>query len=156
MNMQVAIGKNITLEVDFANMPQASLDHIMYIGARNILMDSHASITATDYPDEAERMAAATAMAEKKLAALMRGEVRAASSRVVADPVQAEAMRMAHAIVAAKLRADGKKVKDYEPKALREAAAKLVTPELLKKAARHVTEAKAIESASANLADLGL
>jgi hypothetical protein len=150
--VQVNVGKGIDREIDFDKLPQAARDHIMYIGARNVLMDSHASITADEYPDESERKAAAEAMVDKKLDALMRGEVRVQSTRE-GDPIRAEAVRMAIAAVNAKIKAAGKKPKDYEPKAIREAALKLVTPELLAKAKARVEETRGV---AGDLADLGL
>ena len=149
---QVNVGKGIERDIDFAKLPQAARDHIMYIGARNVLMDSHASITADEYPDESERRAAAEAMVDKKLDALMRGEVRVQSTRE-GDPVRAEAVRMAIAAVNAKIKAAGKKPKDYEPKAIREAALKLITPELLAKAKARVEETRGV---AGSLSDLGL
>lgn len=149
----VNVGKSINIEVDFATMPQTALDHILYIGARNILMDSHASITADEFPNADERQAAAGAMVQKKLDALMRGEVRVQSTRE-GDPVRAEALRMATDIVKAKIKKAGRKVADYEAKAIREAAAKLITPELLAQAKARVAETQAIDTG--DLADLGL
>lgn len=148
----INVGKGLEIEVDFQSMPQTALDHILYIGARNVLMDSHASITAQEYPNADEREAAAMAMVEKKLAALMRGEVRSTSTRE-GDPVRAEALRMANEALKAKIKAAGKKVGEYDAKALREAAAKLITPELLAKAKARVDEAK---GADVDLSDLGL
>lgn len=150
---QVNVGKGIEKNIDFAALPQAARDHIMYIGARNVLMDSHASITAEEYPDETERRAAAEAMVDKKLDALMRGEVRVQSTRE-GDPVRAEAVRMAIAAVHAKIKSAGKKPKDFEASAVREAALKLITPELLAKAKARVEDTKTVDTGS--LADLGL
>lgn len=148
----VNVGKSIEIDIDFTTMPQAAIDHILYIGARNILMDSHASITADEYPDADLRQEAAAAMVQKKLDALMRGEVRVQSTRE-GDPVRAEAKAMAKAILTAKIKAAGKKVKDYEANAINEAIAKLITPELMAKAKARVDEAK---GAAGDLSDLGL
>jgi hypothetical protein len=153
MSTTVNVGKSINVEIDFTAMPQAALDHILYIGARNILMDSHASITADEYPNADERQAAASSMVQKKLDALMRGEVRVQSTRE-GDPVRAEALRMATDIVKTKIRKAGKKVADYEAKAIREAAAKIITPELLAQAKARVAETQSIDTG--DLADLGL
>lgn len=148
----VNVGKSIEIDVNFADMPQAAIDHILYIGARNILMDSHASITSNEYPDADLRQEAAAAMVQKKLDALMRGEVRVQSTRE-GDPVRAEAKAMAKAILTAKIKAAGKKVKDYEANAINEAIAKLITPELMAKAKARVDEAK---GTAGDLSDLGL
>lgn len=153
---KVNIGKGIELDVDFSTMPQNAIDHILYIGARNVLMDSHAGINAKAEPNLTpdDITAQSRAVAEKKLAALMAGEVRVQSTRE-GDPVRAEAMSMAVNIVKGKIKAAGKKVSDYEVKAIREAAAKIVTPELLDAARARVEEVKSAEIGG-DLADLGL
>lgn len=151
---KVNIGKGIEMEVDFAAMPQAALDHILYIGARNILMDSHASITRESNPADLE--AAAKAMADKKLTALMAGEVRVSGARE-GDPVRAEALRSATAVIIAALKKAGKikKTADVDSKLLREKAAELVAakPEFMAQA-RETVDAR--KSATVDLADIGL
>lgn len=149
---QVNVGKGLEIEIDFTAMPQAAIDHIMYIGARNVLMDSHASITTDEYPDADARQAAAEAMVQKKLDALMQGIVRVSTSRE-GDPVRAEAKRMATAIVTAKIKAAGKKIKDYTTDAINGAVAKLITPELLAQAKARVEQNAGL---GGDLADLGL
>ncbi len=146
--MDVNIGKGITLPVDVDTMPANALQHVIYIGLRNVLMDSHASITHESNPDDLTE--AATAMAEKKLAALMAGEVRVASTRE-GDPVKAEAIRLASAIIKTALRKKGKKLSDVDPKAIREAAVKL-----LERDATITERAKAsVEQARAASVDVG-
>jgi hypothetical protein len=136
-------------------LPEAALNHAIMIGLRNILMDSHASVTKEEYPDDAEREAAARAMVQKKLDALMSGEVRVASTRE-GDPVKAEAIRMASDIVKAALRKAGKKLSDYEPKAIREAAVKYLGTDqgadIMAKAKTRVEEQRA--AANIDLDDL--
>jgi len=151
MSTLVNIGKGIELPVDFTTMPQAALDHIMYIGARNVLMDSHASVTKESNPNDLVDVA--RAMAEKKLAALMSGEVRVQSTRE-GDPVRAEAIRMATDQIKAIIKKAGKKVADYDAKAIREKAVARVTPELLALARKRVDENRAVDVGS--LADIGL
>jgi biotin carboxyl carrier protein len=151
---KVNIGKNIEMDVDFATMPQAALDHLLYIGARNVLMDSHASITKESNPSDTE--AAARAMAEKKLAALMAGEVRVSTARE-GDPVRAEALRSATAVIVAALKKAGtiKKLADIDGKLLREKAGELIAkqPAFMEKA-RETVDAR--KSATVDLADIGL
>lgn len=151
--MQVNIGKGLELEIDAAALPQAALDHVIYIGLRNILMDSHASITKETNPDDLSD--AAEAMARKKLDALMRGEVRVSSSRE-GDPVRAEAIRMASDIIKSALRKKGMKLSDVEPKAVRETALKLIERDttIMAKAKARVDEARAV--GAVDLSDLGL
>ncbi len=123
---KVNIGKGIELEVDFSKFPPAALDH-----------------------------AQSSAVAEKKLAALLSGEVRVSSSRE-GDPVRAEAVRMATDAVKALLRKSGKKVADYTGASIREAAVTFLgkNPDLLAKAAARVADAKSIDAG--DLSDLGL
>lgn len=149
--VQVNIGKGIELDVDFSSMPQAAIDHIMYIGARNVLMDSHASITKESNPDDLAD--AAMALAQKKLDALMRGEVRVQSTRE-GDPVRVEALRMATDQIKAIIKKARRKVSDYDAKAIREKAVARITPELLATARQRVEENKSVDVES--LADLGL
>lgn len=151
---KVNIGKGIEMDVDFDSMPQAALDHILYIGARNILMDSHASITKESNPNDLE--AAAKAMADKKLTALMAGEVRVSGARE-GDPVRAEALRSATAVIVAALKKAGtiKKTADIDSKLLREKAGELIgkNPAFMAKA-RETVDAR--KSATVDLADIGL
>ena len=154
--MQVNVGKGIELSIDETALPRAALSHAIMVGLRNILMDSHASITKDEYPDDAEREAAARAMVDKKLAALMSGEVRVSTARE-GDPVRAEALRSATAVIVAALKKAGKikKSADVDAKLLREKAAELVAakPEFLAKA-RETVEAR--KNADVDLADIGL
>lgn len=152
--MLVNIGKDIELEIDYTELPTNAFEHVIRIGLRNILMDSHASITRESNPNDMQD--AARAVAEKKLAALMTGEVRVSGSRE-GDPVRAEAIRSASAVIVAALKKAGtiKKVADIDSKLLREKAVELVgkKPEFLEKA-RETIEAR--KSAQVDLADIGL
>lgn len=158
MTTTVQIGKGLSIDVDFAAMPQVARDHVLYIGARNILMDAHASITKDEYPDETVRAGAALAVAEKKLAALMSGEVRTASARESVDPVRAEAIKMARAIVTARIKTAGKKVSDFEPAAIKAACDKVIAADasIMETARKRVEENKAATPATTDLADLDL
>jgi hypothetical protein len=152
--MKVNIGKTIEMDCDFDALPQSARDHIAYIGFRNVLMDCHASITKESNPDDF--VAVATAMAQKKLAALMSGEVRVSNGRE-SDPVRAEALRSASAVIVTALKAAGtiKKIADIDAKLLREKAAELVAkkPEFMDKARETIAARK---ESTVDLADLGL
>jgi hypothetical protein len=157
--MLVNVGKGIEREIDVAKLPQTALDHAVYIGLRNVLMDSHASVTTDEYPDAAERATVAGAMVDKKLAALMSGDVRVQSTRE-GDPVRAEAIAMAIASLRPRVKAEGKHLKSEKhpdgitPAQLREAAIKTITPEMLEIARTRVAQNRAVEIGS--LADIGL
>lgn len=156
--MQIQIGKGITVDADLAKLglidegakgfASEVASHVVYIGLRNMLMDAHAGIT-TDEPDY---QAKARAVAEKKLAAMYAGEVRVAGTRE-GDPVRAEAKRLALTMIKAQVKASGRKFADLDAAKVTEAVNKLITPELLAKAAERVAEAKAMQG---DLSELGL
>jgi hypothetical protein len=114
--MDINIGKGITLPVDVNALPANAMAHVVYIGLRNILMDAHAGEKDADN---------SRAVSEKKLAALMSGEVRVTGTRE-GNPVKAEAIRIATDRIKTALRKAGKKLSDIDPKAIRDRAAQLV------------------------------
>lgn len=154
--MLVNIGKSIELDIDHTALPEVALQHVIMIGLRNVLMDSHAGVTAEKVGPDGDVAAESKAVALKKLDALMRGEVRVSGSRE-GDPVRAEAIRSASAVIVAALKKAGqiKKVADIDSKLLREKAIELVgkKPEFMEKA-REVIAAR--KSAEVDLADIGL
>lgn len=142
--MDVNIGKGITLSVDESKLPANALQHVIYIGLRNVLMDAHASITTETNPNDLADVA--KAVSEKKLAALMAGEVRVSSARE-GDPVKAEAIRIASDMVKKAIRKAGKKVSDYKTKAIRDKAVELVgkNPSITETAKKRVAELRATD-----------
>lgn len=146
---QVNIGKGIELAVDLSKLNEAVLAHVVYIGLRNILMDSHAGVTA-DKSDNVE--AESRAVAEKKLAAMYAGEVRSVGTRT-GDPVKAESIRLATDQLKTAIRKSGKKVSEVDAKTLRDAAIALVerTPAIVELARKRVAESKSVD---ADLGDL--
>jgi hypothetical protein len=98
--MQVQIGKGIELEVNTAKLPQNVLDHVIYTGLRNVLMDSHASATAKADPEG--YIVKSRELAEKKLASLYAGIARVQSvggPKAPTDPVGAVILRLARKAV---------------------------------------------------------
>lgn len=99
------------LNVDTDKLTDAVRAYIMEYGLKQMLNDSHASVTATTNPDEDERKEAKLAMAEKKLASLMAGNV--AQARFGGgDPIRTEMRKLADAELTAALKAAGKKLAD--------------------------------------------
>jgi hypothetical protein len=90
----ISIGKGIEMEVPaFTTLTDEVREHIIRVGWRNVLMDSHASMTA-EKANGGDVQALSRDMAQRKLEALMRGEIRTSTAREV-DPVKAEALRLA-------------------------------------------------------------
>jgi hypothetical protein len=147
INMLVQIGKGIELDApDFSSFSKDVQDHIVYTGLRNLLQDAHASMTA-EKANGGDVTALSREMAERKLAALVRGDLRVATTRE-GDPVKAEAMRLALNGLKKKAREEGKKIDEREIKA--RAREFLSTPspaldKLLAKAKRNVKEAADID-----------
>ncbi len=93
--MKVNVGRDITREVETERLNDEVMQHVIKIGLRNILMDSHAGV-AKDGGTEAEIKARAEAIVDKKLDALYAGEVRTTGERTrTGDPVKREAKRLA-------------------------------------------------------------
>lgn len=141
--MLVNIGKGIEMDVDVTKLPANVQEHVVYIGLRNILMDSHASVTAEKSADVG---AESLAMAEKKLVAMYAGEVRSVGTRT-GDVVKSEAIRIATGLIKAQAKKAGKSLKDVDAKALREAAVALVdrTPAITEQARANIEAAKALD-----------
>src|SRR5215510_4774786 len=98
--MLVVIGKGIELEVDVTRFNSEVHDHIVRTGVRNLLMDAHASATAKADPDNYIKRS--REMAEKKLASLYAGVVRAQTiggPKTVSDPISQVIMRLARKAV---------------------------------------------------------
>lgn len=165
--MQVNIGKGIELEVPSRTDELAAnvADHVWMIGWRNILMDAHASVTreavknGSDLSDEETLTKVrdeSRAVAEKKLAALLRGELRVVGERTrQTDPVMLEATRIAREKIVAGLRKTGNKLASYTKEQISGAVAKLIETD-----AEIMRDAKAIVAkrgkTEINLSDLGL
>jgi hypothetical protein len=98
--MLVAIGKGIELEVDVARFNSEVHEHIVRTGLRNLLMDAHASATAKVDPETYIKRS--RELAEKKLASLYAGVVRAQSfggPKAPTDPVATVILRLARKAV---------------------------------------------------------
>jgi hypothetical protein len=94
--MLVAIGKGIELDVDPARFNRDVMDHVVKIGLRNILTDSHANATAKSDPEG--YVAKSRELAEKKLASMYEGIVRTQSAggpKAPTDPVSMVILRLA-------------------------------------------------------------
>jgi hypothetical protein len=93
--MLVAIGKGIELDVDVTRFNSEVQVHILRTGLRNLLMDAHASATAKADPDNYVKRS--REMAEKKLASLYAGVVRAQSfggPKAPTDPIAMVILRL--------------------------------------------------------------
>src|SRR5262245_44711305 len=94
--MLMAIGKGIELDVDVTRFNREVHDFILRTGLRNLLMDAHASATAK--ADPANYIKRSREMAEKKLASLYAGVVRAQTiggPKTASDPISQVIMRLA-------------------------------------------------------------
>lgn len=140
--IKVAIGKGIELSVDETRLPAPVMAHVVYMGLRNILMDSHASHTKD--ADGDNFVANSVATATRKLEAMYNGEVRSVGQRE-GDPVRAEAIRICIGHVKIALRKAGRKLADIDAKVIREKAIALLekNPSIMAQAEKRVAELKA-------------
>jgi len=144
-HMLVAIGKGLEITVPaFTDFTPEVQNHIFYIGMRNLLQDAHASIT----PEKAngqDVQALSREAAERKLAALVRGELRVVGARET-DPVKAEALRIITGAI--KKKYQGQKVEEKEIRAKARDFLNTPSPALDKimlKAKKNVKEAADID-----------
>src|SRR5262245_3261167 len=101
--MLVAIGKGIEFDVDVTRFNGEVHEHLVRTGLRNLLMDAHASATAKADPDNYIKRS--REMAEKKLASLYAGVVRAqlfGGPKAPTDPVAMVIMRLARKAIASR------------------------------------------------------
>jgi hypothetical protein len=98
--LKVQIGKGLEMEVDTSRLNDEVRDHVIRTGLRNLLMDAHASATAKANPEGYVKKS--LELAEKKLASLYAGVVRAQSfggPKAPTDPVAMVILRLARKAV---------------------------------------------------------
>lgn len=107
--MLVKIGKGLEIEVDTKKLSAPVMDHVVYIGLRNILMDSHANIAK----DEQDYKAKCMAVVNKKLNSMYAGEVHSIASRDRLDAVEAQARQLALGHVQNAVKKAGKRLNSH-------------------------------------------
>jgi hypothetical protein len=95
--LQINIGKGLTVDVDTKQFNEEVFNHIIKIGLKNLLGDSHAGITAKAHPtDFVEKSREA---AQRKLQALYDGVTRTQGTgngfKAPTDPVAMVVLRLA-------------------------------------------------------------
>ena len=98
--LKVQIGKGLEMAVDTSRLNDEVRDHVIRTGLRNLLMDAHASATAKADPEGYVQKS--RELAEKKLASLYAGVVRAQSfggPKAPTDPVAMVILRLARKAV---------------------------------------------------------
>lgn len=104
--LDVTIAKTETVAVDTGKLNEAVLRYVFNYGLKQILNDAGSSGKSAE-----EKVA----MAEKKLASLYEGTIRAArGGKPGQTPLEVEVERLARAEVTAAIKASGRKVKDVE------------------------------------------
>ena len=110
----IEIGRGLSMEIDIAGLPQAALDHAIAIGLKNILQDSHAGAGKVALETNRPVLEVAKEMADKKLAALISGDVRvkrAGGGTRATDPVAKHAKAIARTKITAWEKANPTQVK---------------------------------------------
>lgn len=156
--MLVKFGKTLERQinpVDYGFPPESELSpvaqHVIYIGLRNIGMDSHANDTEDKHG--ADYIAKAGETLTAKLAALAAGDIRVAGTRE-ADPVARQMRQLAQAAAVKSLKAQhGKDFKHLKSEVLTAATNKVLAnnQESLRKIATRMVKAAAEFKVDVNL-----
>lgn len=112
--MQVMIAKTHALDVPVEEFSEEVREYVFGYGLKQVLNDAG---SAGKTPEEK------LGMAQKKLDALLRGEVRAVREGV--DEVTSEARKIAEGLIKATLRAKGRKIGDIDKETLKRKVAEL-------------------------------
>jgi len=104
--LNVKIGKGLSVDVNVDRLNETVMEHVTYMGLRNILMDSHASVKKDDVDCKSKSMA----IVQKKLEALYNGIIRIAGERASFDAVEGEARRLAMMALRAAFKKKGTKL----------------------------------------------
>lgn len=135
----VSCGNAGEYPVDITALPAASLEYIFAYGLKQVLNDARSSAAKVAEEEGLDVADVARAMVQKKLDALLSGDIRATSGRT-SDPVAREAKRLANETLKAR------KIKRDQ----------LTDEQYTKLVARFMDQAKANVAATASLiGDLG-
>lgn len=122
----IAIAKAAkSVDVDFDNLPEVSQKYFLEYGMRQALNDATASLKRSECSSQTDFNAKALAMVQKRLDGILKGELRQTTGRI-ADPLEAEVMRLAVSTISNALLSKGEKLADYTTKDLRERAVQLL------------------------------
>lgn len=141
--MEIRISKAWTsLDVDVDGLQPNVVEYVIRYGLTQILNDAHSQVTRESHPDDDARAAECLALAQKKLDAMIAGEVRTQTR--TGDAVMAEAIRMATATVKAAFRRAGIKMPDAKTLRARAEAYLAKHPELVDAARTNIETAKTL------------
>lgn len=140
--MEIRIAKaGTSLAVDVEAFAPNVLEYVVRYGLTQILNDAHSAVTVHTHPDAEARAAECMALAQKKLDAMIAGEVR---TQTRSDSIVAEAMRLAVITVKAAFKKAGLKMPDAKGLRARAEAYLEKHPELLDTARTNIETAKAL------------
>lgn len=158
MQFNIKITKAKTsIAVEFDDLPDEVKVFIVEQGLSKLLNGATAKETSATTPDETARAANSLALANKKLDALKAGQFKRTSrgDGKVAGVVMTEARRLAKNIIKAGIKKEGKRISDFEAKAITEAANAYIGehPELIETAKASIeANAKLAQSVAVNVA----
>lgn len=145
--MDIHIARTHILPVDTTKFSQAVTDYIFAYGLKQVLNDAGSS-----GKDTLQKLA----MAEKKLAALYEGTVRAVREGG-GDPIKAEMARLAVANVNGRIRAAGRKIKEFTDEQLQVAYDRYIAANEISLRELAVERLAQVKSAPVvDISDLGL
>lgn len=144
------------LDIAWNELPPEVQMWLVEQGLSKVLNGATSKVTAANTPDENSRGEQAMGLAQKKLDALRDGKFKRSSKSdgKVPGVVMTEARRLAKTVIKAQIKAKGKKISDYEAKAITEAANTYLAahPELVEQARASVdANAKIAEAAAVDV-----
>lgn len=102
------VGEESWVEGDGTVTVEIPSDDLFAAGLDSIVNDAHASVTTKTEPDADKRFAAAVALADKKIANLVAGIVRAGGGGKRLDPIKARTILIAANHILARLKSERK------------------------------------------------
>ena len=140
LNIQVIKG-NGTVAINPAEVHGDVWSHVVVAGLKVVINGGASKVTATTYPDEAERQAEAMRIAQERVTKMLDGTLKIASpkgTKTTNEPaaVMTEARRLAKNLVKEMIKEAKEKISQYSASDITQAANKLIEqhPELISQA----------------------
>lgn len=146
--MQIEItSRGVTVTVDTDKMPEAAIAYATRYGFIQCIADAASGAEKTATETGVPVADVTRELMQRKIDALLRGDIRVGSART-ADPVKAEAIRIATEKVKTAVRAKGHKVSEFDAKWYRGKALELIAkrPDITEQAKKNVEANRALEA----------
>lgn len=158
MTNQIIINKTGVV-VEVAELPKVASDFVFNYGLKQILNDCHSSIKRADFKTEEEFVSTVMEAVNRKIAALVAGNISVRVAKEALAPIDKIIQRMAQAAIRAALKAKGVAVKQIGEEKFAELVENYSTKHAAKlraEAQAELDRAKNAPDVEIDLTDLGL